>query len=174
MKNEALFTAVPNLTQLMKTADHIDVKTISGSVGMREFIAGMLSYNPGWMKFLYRMRWFFVRLLGMKQTGLPQTIRMQPEDVSFVPGEPAAFFKVQMAREDRYWFVAETESHLTAHLGVVMEPGHNENRFHVMTLVHYHRWTGPVYFNVIRPFHHIAVQQMMKWASKQPLRLQEV
>ncbi|WP_420632146.1 DUF2867 domain-containing protein [Candidatus Leptofilum sp.] len=173
MKDEALFTAVPNLPELMETADHIDIKTISGDVSMRQFIAEMLSYYPDWIKFLYRIRWFFVRLLGMKQEGIPQNMVMQPENVSFVPGDPAAFFKVQMAEEDRYWFVAETESHLTAHLGVIMEPGHDENRFHVLTLVHYHRWTGPVYFNVIRPFHHIVVRQMMKAGVKRQLRLQK-
>jgi len=35
-------------------------------------------------------------------------------------------------------------------------------RFHIGTAVHYHNWAGPVYFNVIRPFHHIVVSQMMK------------
>ncbi|WP_420642170.1 DUF2867 domain-containing protein [Candidatus Leptofilum sp.] len=173
MKNEALFAAVPNLPELAKTADHIDIKTISGEVSLRQFIANMLSYNPGWVKFLYRVRWFFVRLLGMKQQGVPQEMALRPEDVSFVPGISAAFFQVQMAAENEYWFAAASESHLTAHLGVIMEPGTTQNRFHVLTLVHYHRWTGPVYFNVIRPFHHIVVGQMIKAAVKRPLRLQE-
>jgi hypothetical protein len=97
---------------------------------------------------------------------------MQPKDISFVAEEPAAFFSVKMAKEDRYWFAGISESHLTAHLGVVMEPG-QPNRFHVLTIVHYNRWTGPVYFNVIRPFHHLVVGQMMKAGVRQPLRLQE-
>ena len=141
-------------------------------MSLREFIAGMISYSPGWVKFLYGVRWFFVRLLGMKQEGLPQELTMQPEDVSFVTGEPAAFFSVKMAQEDKYWFAGITESHLTAHLGVVVEPG-QPNCFHVLTIVHYNRWTGPVYFNVIRPFHHLVVGQMMKAGVRQSLRLQE-
>jgi len=32
--------------------------------------------------------------------------------------------------------------------------------------VHYRSWAGPVYFNTIRPFHHIVVGSMMKHASK--------
>jgi hypothetical protein len=172
MKNEALFTAVPNLSKLMETANHVDIKTISGEVSLREFIAGMISYSPGWIKFLYGVRWFFVRLLGMKQEGMPQELTMQPEGVSFVTGEPAAFFSVKMAEEDKFWFAGITESHLTAHLGVILEPG-QPNRFHVLTIVHYHRWTGPVYFIVIRPFHHLVVGQMMKAGVRQPLRLQE-
>ena len=173
MKQKANFTAVPDLTHLMETANHIDIKSISGDVSLRQFIAGMISYYPGWIKFLYGARWFFVRLLGMKQTGVPQNMTMQPKDVSFVPGEPAASFRVKMAEENHYWFAASSESHLTAHLGVVMESGVEQNQFHVITLVHYHRWTGPVYFNVIRPFHHIVVRQMMKSGIKRPLRLQK-
>lgn len=172
MKSETQFTAVPHLPSLMETADHIDIKTISGDVSLREFIAGMISYSPGWMKFLYGVRWFFVRLLGMKQEGMPQELTLRPEDVSFETGKPAAFFSVKMAEEDHYWFAGITESHLTAHLGVIMEPG-QPNRFQVLTIVHYNRWMGPVYFNVIRPFHHLVVGQMMKTAVQPPLRLQE-
>ena len=172
MKNDNLFTGVPNLPQLLETADHVDVKTITGDVSLRQFIAGMLAYSPGWLKFLYGVRWFFVRLLGMKQEGVPGGLKVPPEKVSFVTGAPAGFFTVQMAEEGRYWFAAASESHLTAHLGVLVEPG-QPNRFHVLTIVHYHRWTGPVYFNVIRPFHHIVVRQMMKAGVQQPLRLQE-
>ncbi|GJM40531.1 MAG: hypothetical protein DHS20C20_08130 [Ardenticatenaceae bacterium] len=169
MKNVFLFTAVPNLPELLETADHVDVKTIEGNVSLREFIAGMLSYSPGWLKFLYGVRWFFVRLLGMKQEGVPGGLSMKPEDVSFVAGAPATFFSVKMAEEDKFWFAGITESHLTAHLGVIVEPS-QPRQFHLVTIVHYHRWTGFVYFNVIRPFHHIVVHQMMKAAVSSPLR----
>lgn len=172
MKQGIDFTAVPTLPQLMETANHIDIKTIDGEVSLRQFIAGMLTYSPAWLKFLYGVRWFFVRLLGMKQEGIPQEPKIRPETISFVAGKPAQFFTVQMAKEEAYWFASAAESHLTAHLGVVVEPG-QPNRFHVLTIVHYNRWTGPVYFNVIRPFHHIVVRQMMKAGVKQPLRLQE-
>ncbi len=172
MSKNPLFTAVPTLSQLMETANHIDIKTISGDVSLREFIAGMLTYSPMWLKFLYGVRWFFVRLLGMKQEGVPQGPKMRPEHVSFVAGKPALFFTVQMAKEDAYWFAAAAESHLTAHLGVIIEPG-QPNRFHVLTIVHYNRWTGPVYFNVIRPFHHLVVRQMMKAGVRGQLTLQK-
>ncbi|MEV4094105.1 DUF2867 domain-containing protein [Streptosporangium saharense] len=29
---------------------------------------------------------------------------------------------------------------------------------YVAVVVHYHRWTGPVYFTVIRPFHHLVAR----------------
>ena len=77
------------------------------------------------------------------------------------------FFKVVAAKEDRYWFAEAIESHLTGKIGVVMESGLGlQNTFHVITVVHYNNWTGPVYFNVIRPFHHLVVGSMGRHASQ--------
>jgi hypothetical protein len=160
MKADDLITTVPELQSLLANADHVDVKKISGPVSLREFLAGMLSYNPGWIKFLYAVRWGFVRLLGMKQSGIPQEIGVRPEEVAMTPGAKASFFTVKAASEDHYWAAGITEAHLTAHLAVVARPQAAGNHFEVVTIVHYHKWTGPLYFNVIRPFHHLVVKKM--------------
>jgi hypothetical protein len=168
MANKALkMQDLPQLMTLLAEADHVDVKVVTGDVSLPEFVAGMFSYYPGWIKNLYQIRWGFVRLLGMKQAGIPAAAKMRPEDVPMIPGEKAAFFTVTLAEEGRCWVAEAAESHLTAYLGVVMEPlstrvPSTENRFHVLTIVHYHKWTGPVYFNVIRPFHHLVVRNMAK------------
>ncbi|MCB8943615.1 MAG: DUF2867 domain-containing protein [Ardenticatenaceae bacterium] len=163
-----IVTAVQNLTAiapLLANADHIDVKTIEGDLPLSAFIAGFLSYQPAWMTFLYRLRWAFVRLLGMKQQGVPRPTRLNPADVPWQLGEAAYFFKVVAAVPEQYWFVEAAEAHLTAKLGVVAEPlTAVRQRFHVVTVVHYNKWTGVVYFNVIRPFHHLVVGRMMKAA----------
>jgi hypothetical protein len=166
MKPYQIFEDKPELQKLVDQANHVDVKTVAGDVSLREFIAGMFSYYPGWIKNLYRIRWGFVRLLGMKQEGIPQTMQMQPADVPMNPGDKAAFFKVTMAEDGRYWLASASESHLTAYLGVVVEPLANGRRFHVLTIVHYHHWTGSLYFNVIRPFHHIVVGNMAQAGVK--------
>lgn len=154
---------IPEIQPLLQDADHIDIKMIEGSVSMRKFIVQMLAYQPAWVTFLYGVRWFFVRLLGMKQTGLPHSEKKHPEELPMQQGQPAAFFTVAAAAEERYWFAEISESHLTARLGVVVEPlTQGRRRFHVVTVVHYNQWTGPVYFNVIRPFHHLVVGQMAK------------
>lgn len=170
MTKNALFNEVPGLPALLANANHVDVKVVEGNVSLREFVAGMLSYYPGWIRFLYRVRGRFVRLLGMKQKGVPPQIRIRPEDVSMTPDAPAAFFRVKMAEEERYWVAGITESHLTAHLGVVMESLPAGNRFYVLTIVHYHRWTGPVYFNVVRPFHHLVVSKMARAGTRNAWR----
>lgn len=158
---------LPELKMYFEGADHIDIKSFEGEATLREFIARALSYSPGWMRFLYGVRGVFVRLLGMKQESAPQNSRIKPEDVSFTPGEMATFFKVDAAQEDYYWVACAAESHLTAYISIVMEPlTETRNRFYIVTIVHYNRWTGPVYFNVIRPFHHLVVNRMGHAALK--------
>ena len=67
-----------------------------------------------------------------------------------------------MAREEQYWVAEIKDKHLKALLGVVVEPlpGQQQKRFHVLTVVYYRNWAGPVYFNAIRPFHHLVVESM--------------
>ncbi len=73
-----------------------------------------------------------------------------------------AFFTVRMVKEEQYWIAEAKYTHLSALLGVVVEPlpDQQQKRFHVMTIVSYHNWTGLVYFNTIRPFHHLVVGRM--------------
>ena len=127
----------------------------------------MLSYYPGWILFLYRIRGLFVRILGLVKHERPETLPfIKPADLPFSPGENASFFIVRMAKEDTYW-ISETppDKHLTAFLGVVVEQlNNNRSRFHVFTTVRFIHWTGNVYFNLIRPFHHLVVSRMMRAA----------
>ena len=169
MNKTQLSEHIPQLKKLIENADVIDIKTIQTQTELRTFIAGMLSYAPGWLKTLYGIRWFFVRLLGMKQEGipagkqiLPADISMTPGTVSMTPGDTETIFQVTMADDPYYWVAEAAEKHLIAYIGVVAIEG----GYAVVTLVHYRHWTGPVYFNVIRPFHHLVVHQMMKAGAK--------
>ena len=89
-------------------------------------------------------------------------------ELSFKPGENASFFTIRDAKEDLYWVSESPEDkHLQAFFGVVAEKlTQNYKRYHVFTCVKYLHWTGPVYFNLIRPFHHIVVRSMMKAGIK--------
>ncbi|MGI8586513.1 MAG: DUF2867 domain-containing protein [Chloroflexia bacterium] len=158
---------VPALRRLAQGADHLDVKTVDGKVSLREFIAGMLDYEPGWLKFLYLVRGRFVRLLGMRQSGVPVALRLRPAEVPMTPGAPAGFFTVLAALEGEYWLGSAADKHLDATLGIVVERlGGTQHRFYVVTIVHYKNWAGPVYFNVIRPFHHLVVGAMARAAAR--------
>jgi hypothetical protein len=150
-------------------ADHIDVKTIESRANLREFIAGMLSYHPPWLVYLFRIRTVLVSILGLvKHESFSALPSVTPDGLAFEPGKPASFFTVRAAREETYW-VSETpeDKHLVAFIAVIAQPvGTMGTRYSVFTSVFYKHWTGPVYFNLIRPFHHIVVRSMMRAAVK--------
>lgn len=153
---------IESVQALLHENDHFDVKTIEGDASLREFITGMFSYYPAWIKGLYAIRWGFVRLLGMKQETMPAP-SLTPETIPFTKGEWATFFQVHDAEENNYWIATASDKHLDAYILIARETLENgEIRFHVGTIVHYNNMAGPVYFNVIRPFHHIVVSSMMK------------
>jgi len=144
--------------------DHVDVKTIEGIASLRSFISGMLSYYPWWMIMLYRIREIIVHILNLVKHEKPDILpSIKPENLSFTPGESASFFFVRSAKEDTYWIAESPEDkHLKAFIGIVTEKLINDRtRFHVFTSVKYIHWSGLVYFNLIRPFHHFVVWRMM-------------
>lgn len=141
---------------------HYDCKTIAGDVTLREFTAGALSYYPAWIRLLYWVRGSLVRLLGMHQEKPPTAPHLRPEEVSFQPGAAATFFTVAAAEEDQFWIASASDTHLSAYLIVAVEVlAGAHKRFHCATIVKYNNWAGPVYFNLIRPFHHLVVRAMM-------------
>jgi len=154
------------LEKYFKNADFTDVKVFEGNTTLRRFIASMLSYYPWWIIHLYRIRKLLVGILGLVKHEAPEVLpNLRPEEVSFTPGETATFFIVRCAKEDLFW-VSETpdDKHLKAYFGVVKEPVSNSvNRFYVITTVYYKHWTGSVYFNLIRPFHHLVVSRIAQY-----------
>ncbi len=158
----------PELKPFLRGADYTDLKSIEAGVSLRAFIAGMLSYYPWWLVALYRIREILVRLLGLVKHDAPEKLpRFRSREISFTPGDRASFFIVREAREEKFW-ISETpeDRHLTAFFGVTAgESGTGKTRFEVFTAIRYRHWTGPVYFNLIRPFHHLVLWRMMKAGS---------
>jgi hypothetical protein len=167
MRLSSVATNIPQVAALLAHADYADEKTASGNVSMRAFVANMLNYQPAWISFLFGLRGIFVRLLGMPLTGIPRSRKQRPETLPMAPGERASFFVVQAAEDERYWIAEVRDRHLNAAVAVVVEErGSQQKRFHVLTIVHYNNGTGPLYFNVIRPFHHLVVGSMVQAGVK--------
>ena len=160
----------PDLAKYFENADFTDVKVFEGDTTLRKFIASMLSYYPWWIVLLYHLRKLLVNLLGLVRHEAPEKLpNLQPNDISFIPGDAVTFFIVRYARDEEYW-ISETpdDKHLRAFFGVVKEPlSQSVNRFFVITTVFYKHWTGPVYFNLIRPFHHLVVSRMARHGLSQ-------
>lgn len=147
-------------------AHHIDVRTIETSASLPAFTAAMLAYQPRWISALYRVRAVFVRLLGMRQEGMPRPPIFSAATLPSQPGAKAGFFTVRLAA-DGVWAAEAEEKHLRAMLAVVVAPGdHGVRPLHVVTVVHYKHWTGSVYFNIIKPFHHLVVAAMIRSAAR--------
>lgn len=148
------------------SADHVDLKTAESDADLRSFLAALFSYSPGWVRLLYRARGVLAALLGLKRE--PYAVRVvRPEDVPFAPGERLRFFVVQDASEEERWIAQASDAHLTAALAVLVEPlGNGRRRYRVFTAVWHTHWTGPLYFNLIRPFHHLLVAAMVRAAAR--------
>lgn len=158
----------PELAEFFGDVDYVDVKHIEAKTSLRAFIAGMLSYYPWWLVALYRIREILVSLLGLVRHDWPASLpSLSAEDISFVSGDNVSFFIVRKAKEDFFW-ISETppDKHLTAYFCVTADKqGSGMTRFEVVTAIRYLHWTGSVYFNLIRPFHHLVVSQMMRAAA---------
>jgi hypothetical protein len=163
-------TTQAELQPYLQQLDHIDIKTVTSTVSLRSFVAGMLGYQPGWVTALYVVRGMFVRLLGMRQAGVPRPQRMTAATLPMTPGQRAAFFTVRAAQDEHYWLADADDQHLWAALAVIAEPlSGNTQRYHVVTLVRYRNWAGPLYFTAIRPFHRLVVGSMARAGARATL-----
>lgn len=156
---------IKRLRPYLNGSDYLDIKVVQGRTDLRKFLAAMLSYYPWWVVILYRLRSLLVDVLGLVRHEAPEELpKLRAEDISFTAGENVTFFIVRSAQEETYWFSETPEDkHLCAYFGVIVEPLKNGfKRFYVVTIVHYKHWTGPVYFNLIRPFHHLVVSRMAR------------
>jgi hypothetical protein len=159
-------TDLPELDELLPTVDVVDVKTARGAVTLREFTAGALGHSPLWVKALFAVRIIVAQVLRLDTTGIPYSRRLRPETVSFTSGDQAAFFTVVRGEEDHYLLLKVTDNHLIAYLAIITDNARPESEFKVVTLVQYLRPVGRMYYNLIRPFHHLVLLSMCSAGTK--------
>ena len=164
-RSQDILESIPQLAELAKNADHIDVKYASSRAGLREFIADSLNWKPGWVTTLFNLRRKLAAILGLKQVEFKRAL-LSPEDIPFSPGEDLSFFQVIDCHEGKWLAGGATDSHLRGVVVFVCQPGDRGiNELALATVVHYRDWRGPFYFNLIRPFHHLIVNGMIKHAA---------
>ena len=151
-------------------ADVIDVKEGLGGTGLRETLAALFSYSPAWIRLLFRVRDIAVRPFGLRRLGFQNT-PMRPEEVPFTPGERVTgLFSVLAAEEsgqEPYWISIARDKHLDVAIALLVSPRDNGLRlFSLCTVVWYKSCLGPVYYNVIRCFHHILAAAMLRQALR--------
>src|SRR5438552_16848788 len=134
---------VPAVASVLEGADHAHVKTVEGEPSLREFLAGMSTFMPAWVRFLFRARVVLVWALRLDERAIPEPRPLRPEQVPMQPGEQAFIFTVRQAEEDRYWLADVEDRNLSSSLGVVVEPLGGGNRFPVVTAVNCQDGAGP-------------------------------
>ena len=154
-------TTLHELDDLIPVMDEIDVKTASGDVTLREFVAGALSHSPLWVKGLFAIRIAVATVLRLETATVPDSRKLRPETVSFTPGEKDAFFTVMRGEEDHYLLLKISDNHLIGYLAFITD---NERpaKFQVVTLVQFLRPAGRFYYNLIRPFHHLVMLSLCR------------
>lgn len=154
--------ALRELEPLLAAADHVDTKTVRTTASLREFIAAALSTESAWMRVLFRARTVLAIALRLRETRIPDGIRLDPDDISFTPGSKVGFFSVVGGEEGRYLLLEASDNHLAGYLAVSVDGG----LMHTTTIVVYRRWTGRLYFGIVRPFHHLVVAKMVNGAAR--------
>lgn len=155
-------TDLPELAELLPTMDVIDVKTATGAVGLREFVAGALGNGSVLGRALFAIRVPFAKLLRLEMDGMPPATRLRPEDVSFTPGDKLSFFTVDRGEEEHYLLLKIVDNHLEAYLAIIVDDSGPVRSFKVVTLVQYLRGAGRLYYTLISPFHHVIIRVMCR------------
>lgn len=162
------------IERFTKSAHHLDAVSAYASLSLRECISNALSWQPTWLKILFLARGGLARLMRLEHPSSRPSRPLEPEEISFHPGDRLAFFTVSAGKEDAFLVLTAEDTHLVGHLIIEVDPTDTgtERRFRVITAVHYRRWTGLLYFNIIRPFHHIIMHRMIAAASRadEPVR----
>lgn len=155
----------PKLTRIINEADDMHVKIFESDMSLRQFLAAALAYMPGWMRMLYRVRKYFVMLMGGSQEGIPHKEHIVPAQVPFTPGGSAAIFTVICAEENRFWLAQAEDDMIIGYLGVALEPlGAGLHRFHFLSGARFLKRRARLYYAVITPFHHLVIQSMARHA----------
>ncbi|MFI8770407.1 DUF2867 domain-containing protein [Streptomyces sp. NPDC053792] len=66
-----IIDATPELASVLSGADHIDVKTAESAATLREFVAGAMGWQPGWMRALFRARTVLAKFLRLRDSYVP-------------------------------------------------------------------------------------------------------
>ena len=112
---------------------------------------------PAWIIALFKIRNFVVRFVGLKSSEndaqkLENCIRTdEKHSIASVP-----------AKDENETILLLDDEHLDAYLSVYIENLPNQKTVYAVTLVHYKKTLGRIYFFFIRPFHGLIVRSALK------------
>jgi hypothetical protein len=161
-------SGIPTIRKLVTGADHVGINTVVIDADLETFLKTIFTYRPRLIRLLYRLLAPLVRLLGFRQDPMPAMAEWIPDEFPMLSCGNIWFFTVGRVKPDHYWVAGcPRDRHLDADLAVVAEPLRPGcHRFHIVTVVRYKHWTGPLYFNLIRLFNLLLVNRMARFAAR--------
>jgi hypothetical protein len=139
---------------------------LSQKLSVDYLCARLFGALPWWVGSLMALRNLLVSGFGLK-TELGDQPPPLTREIRFEPGARDCFFTV-IDRTDEELVMAESDKHLDFRVSVRKEDGPDGvTVVELTTVVWYNNWLGPIYFNVVKPFHRVLLRSMVNRASGQ-------
>jgi len=131
------------------------------SVDVYKVLEAFFKSTPKWIDTLFKIRNKLVSVFGLKNDIV---------DIDEIPsplkvGDKVGFFKIYEVNENEV-ILGEDDVHLDFRVSIHLEKDKN-NLLSIKTLVKFKNIFGKLYFVLIKPFHIIIVQSMLKNIKRQ-------
>ena len=148
-------------------ADYSDVYTYKVN-SEKEIVPDDVMVNfwvdfPAWVNVLFKLRNFLVKFVGLQSS---EGSDVQEIEKCIRTGTPYRLASVP-AKSDSETVLLLSDRHLGAYMSVFVE----DKVVSLITLVHFKNRLGRIYFFVVRPFHGIAVKNMLKRAVDKTINI---
>ena len=115
---------------------------------------------PTWVNVLFKLRIFLVKFVGLKSS---EGSDVKEIEKCIRTGTAYRLASVP-AKSDNETVLLLSDTHLGAYMSVYVENTEVRKIISLITLVHFKNRLGRIYFFAVRPFHGIAVKNMLKRA----------
>ena len=120
--------------------------------------------TPRWFVSLMVLRNLLVSAFGLK-TGLGGAPLEPAREVRFELGARDCYFTL-IDRTDEELVMGEGDKHLDFRVSTKKKYSpEGVTVFELTTVVWYNNWLGPIYFNVVKPFHRLLIRRMVERAA---------
>jgi hypothetical protein len=159
-------TTIPlgSLTEKYLPADYSDVYIYKVN-SEKEIIPDDIMVNfwidyPAWVNALFKLRNYLVKFVGLKSS---EGSDVKEIEKCIRTGQAYRLASVP-AKSDNETVLLLSDTHLDAYISVYVEDKKETKIISLITLVHFKNRLGRIYFFVVRPFHGVAVKNMLKRA----------
>ena len=153
----------PRTQKQLDHPDFFDLYKIEGqtqsSLNIKDLVLIFLSSPPAWVIWLMSLRNQIMAPFGYK-TGAEKSHPTFTAE-SLVPGQEMGIFRVLGLDSQEVW-LGQNDKHLDFILSIQLQDQGDHAVITVSTSVWFHNPLGKLYFGVIRRFHALVVQSMLK------------